>query len=281
MMDTDATQAASRPTLSVIVPTYREAANVPVLFERLKTTLEGLPWEMVVVDDDSSDGTYDIAFAIAARDGRMRCLRRVNRSGLAGAVIEGWLCSSADFVAVIDGDLQHDESILPKMYQALAADAGDLAIGTRVDDPDAPRGLSPARQRLSELGAWFFRRIAGVSVTDPMSGFFMTRRAIVAELAPRLSPDGFKILVDVILSSGGRLRNRRNALCLPQARRRRIQALAARRARFPRPRRPSRDGRRAADSLRVVRIDRRRGPRRSFGGAVGSDRIGRRAGIRL
>jgi len=165
-----------------------------------------LPWEMIVVDDDSPDGTYVVAFAIAAEDSRLRCLRRVNRSGLAGAVIEGWLASSADFVAVIDGDLQHDESILPFMYAALAAKQGDLIIGTRVPDEAIPAGLSPTRQKLSNLGAWFFERIAGISVRDPMSGFFMTRREIVARLAPQLSPDGFKILVDVILSSEGTLK---------------------------------------------------------------------------
>jgi dolichol-phosphate mannosyltransferase len=191
------------PTLSVIVPTYREAANVPRLFERLTQALGDLPWEMVVVDDDSSDATYDVAYDIARRDPRMRCLRRVNRSGLAGAVIEGWLASSADFVAVIDGDLQHDERILPQMYAALAQGQGDLAIGTRVADPTQPGGLSPARQKLSDLGKWFFSRVAGVDVADPMSGFFMTRREIVAELAPKFSADGFKILVDLILSRRG------------------------------------------------------------------------------
>ncbi len=195
----------ARPTLSVVVPTYREAANVPVLFERLKTTLAGLPWEMIVVDDDSPDGTADIAFGLSKSDPRIRCIRRVNRVGLAGAVIEGWLSSSADLVAVIDGDLQHDESILPKMYEALASRRGNLAVGTRVADDHAPKGLSPARQKLSELGAWFFRRVAGMNVRDPMSGFFMIRRETVSRLAPRLSPDGFKILVDVILSSRGDL----------------------------------------------------------------------------
>jgi dolichol-phosphate mannosyltransferase len=195
-----------RPTLSVIVPTYREAANVAALFARLEIALGGLPWEMVVVDDDSPDGTADVAYAIARRDPRLRCLRRVNRLGLAGAVIEGWLSSSADYVAVIDGDLQHDEKILPQMYAALVAGQGDLAIGTRVADETAPGGLSPARQKLSELGAWFFRLLAGTSVSDPMSGFFMVRREIVAQLALRLSPDGFKILVDVVLSAGGRLK---------------------------------------------------------------------------
>ncbi len=202
-MDSDTAPAKSRPTLSVVVPTYREAANIPVLFERMKTALEGLPWEMIVVDDDSPDGTSELAFAIAASDRRLRCLRRVNRTGLAGAVIEGWMSSSADLVAVIDGDLQHDERILPKMYGALEAGSSDLAIGTRLVDGE---GLSPARQKLSDLGKWFFNRIAGAPVTDPMSGFFMIRRDLVSDLAPRLSPDGFKILVDVILSAGGSLK---------------------------------------------------------------------------
>lgn len=159
--------APIRPTLSVVVPTYREAANVPRLFDRLKVALEGLHWEMVVVDDNSSDGTYDVAYTIARQDPRMRCLRRVNRSGLAGAVIEGWLASSADFVAVIDGDLQHDESILPQMYAALEQGRGNLAIGTRIPKPDEPGGLSPARQRLSDLGKSIFRAVAGVGVSDP------------------------------------------------------------------------------------------------------------------
>jgi dolichol-phosphate mannosyltransferase len=195
------TSRQPNPTLSIIVPTYQESDNIPILFEHIKLVLHGLPWEMIVVDDDSSDGTSSVAFALAAKDHRVRCLRRINRSGLAGAVIEGWMSSSADFVAVIDGDLQHDESILPVMYQALAKEAANLAIGTRLRKGNGD-SLSPARQRLSDLGAWCFRRIGGTTVTDPMSGFFMIRREIVSRLAPRLSADGFKILVDVILSGG-------------------------------------------------------------------------------
>src|ERR1700721_2541490 len=171
-MVSDATPGQPAPTLSIVVPTYKESKNVPILFERIKTSLGDAPREMIVVDDDSPDGTADVAFGIAATDNRLRCLRRVNRSGLAGAVIEGWRSSSADFVAVIDGDLQHDESILPAMHQALAKGSGDLVVGTRLRA--ASEGtLSPARQRLSDLGAWFFRRIAGATVSDPMSGFFM------------------------------------------------------------------------------------------------------------
>src|SRR6202046_4408975 len=204
-MASDAMPGLPAPTLSIVVPTYKESKNISLLFERITAALGGAPWEMIVVDDDSPDGTADVAFGLAAKDNRLRCLRRVNRSGLAGAVIEGWMSSSADFVAVIDGDLQHDESILPKMYEALAKGSGDLAIGTRLRDGGGAGGLSPARQALSDMGAWFFRRIAGATVTDPMSGFFMIRREIISRLAPRLSPDGFKILVDVILSAGGGL----------------------------------------------------------------------------
>jgi dolichol-phosphate mannosyltransferase len=202
----DTASAIGAPTLSVVVPTYRESANIPVLFERIKTALDGLPWEMIVVDDNSPDGTADVAFALASGDRRLRCLRRVNRSGLAGAVVEGWMSSSADFVAVIDGDLQHDETILPDMYRALAEGKGNLAIGTRVGIEAKTDGLSPARRKLSDLGAWFFRRVVGAPITDPMSGFFMLRRDIVARLAPRLSADGFKILVDIVLSAGDELK---------------------------------------------------------------------------
>jgi dolichol-phosphate mannosyltransferase len=191
----------ARPTLSVITPTFREAENVPVLFERMKAALNGLAWELIVVDDDSPDGTFDVAFAIAACDARMRCVRRLGRSGLAGAVIEGWMSSSAEFVAVIDADLQHDERILPEMYRALAEGRAELAIGTRVEDDGVEPGFVPARQKLSVLGAWLFRHVAGAAISDPMSGFFMLRRAMVERLARRLSPDGFKILVDVLLSS--------------------------------------------------------------------------------
>src|SRR5277367_2677845 len=171
-MASDETPGRSKPTVSVVVPTYQESTNIPILFDRIKYALNAEPWELIVVDDDSPDGTSSVAFALAAEDRRIRCLRRVNRSGLAGAVIEGWMSSSADFVAVIDGDLQHDETVLRPMYRALANRSGNLAIGTRLKEAGVAT-LSPARQALSGLGAWSFRRIAGVAVTDPMSGFFM------------------------------------------------------------------------------------------------------------
>src|SRR5271154_6266595 len=167
-MERDETPGRSKPTVSVVVPTYQESTNIPILFDRIKYALNAEPWELIVVDDDSPDGTSSVAFALATEDRRIRCLRRVNRSGLAGAVIEGWMSSSADFVAVIDGDLQHDETVLRPMYQALVSGTGNLAIGTRLRKASS-ESLSPARQWLSDLGAWCFRRIGRTSVTDPMS----------------------------------------------------------------------------------------------------------------
>jgi dolichol-phosphate mannosyltransferase len=195
----------ARPRLSIIAPTYREARNVPILFERLKALPDSMDWELIIVDDNSPDGTADVAIALAAEDRRIRCIRRVGRFGLAGAVIEGMLSSSADYVAAIDSDLQHDETKLAPMYEALR-DGADLAIGTRVADPGAERGLSTRRQQLSDLGAALFRRISGIAVTDPMSGFFMIRRGIVERAAGALSADGFKILADLLMSAPRGLR---------------------------------------------------------------------------
>ncbi len=154
------------------------------------------------------------------------------------------MSSSADFVAVIDGDLQHDETILREMYRALAKGSANLAIGTRIREADHG-SLSPARQALSDMGAWFFRRIAGTAVADPMSGFFMLRREIVSRLAPRLSPDGFKILVDVILSAGGDLKIVEVPYRFRKRDRWRVQTDAAGRHRLPRVRRSSRHRRRS------------------------------------
>lgn len=195
-----------KPHLSVIVPTYCEAENVPRLFAKLTQSLKDYPWDMIIVDDNSPDETYNVAFTLARTHPNVRCLRRIHRSGLAGAVIEGWLSTSADFVAVIDGDLQHDESLLPIMYTALLNGEADLAIGTRIADPTQAQGLSPLRQRLSNLGKWVFARIAGIHIEDPMSGFFMIKRSIIAQSVENLSPDGFKILVDLLLTTGFRLK---------------------------------------------------------------------------
>src|SRR6195256_315875 len=119
------------PELSVVIPTFKERGNIPILVQRLDAALSGLAWEAIFVDDDSPAGTADGVKAIAAQDPRVRCLRRVSRRGLAGACIEGILSSSAPYVAVMDADLQHDEKLLPRMFSVLKNGEGDMGVGGR------------------------------------------------------------------------------------------------------------------------------------------------------
>src|SRR6204780_2914782 len=117
--------------LSIIVPTFKERGNVAELVRRLDLALKGIAWEAIFVDDNSPDGTWRAVKEIAAADARVHCLRRVGRRGLAGACIEGMSASAAPFVAVIDADLQHDETVLPQMLATLTAGKADLVAGSR------------------------------------------------------------------------------------------------------------------------------------------------------
>ena len=192
--------------LSVVVPCYMERANVAAMVERLHAALHGIAWEAIFVDDDSPDGTAQAVRGIARHDGRIRCLHRIGRRGLASAVIEGALASCADFVAVIDGDLQHDETRLPAMLAALRGGA-DLAVGSRHAEGGSNAGLSGRwRQRISDGGIRVAQFALPVRLSDPLSGFFMLRSALFLELAPRLTGQGFKILLDLILSARAPLR---------------------------------------------------------------------------
>src|SRR6185312_15257935 len=190
------------PELCVVVPTFNEAGNVPVLVGRLGEVLSGIDWEIVFVDDNSPDGTAERVREIARTDRRVRCLRRIGRRGLSSASIEGILSTSADFVAVMDGDLQHDESLLPKMVETLRAGLAELVVASRYAEEGDAGGLSSARRRrLSRLGAGLARLLVKADITDPVSGFFMLRRRVAEAAAPHLTGIGFKILIDILASS--------------------------------------------------------------------------------
>ncbi|MDB5602264.1 MAG: dolichol monophosphate mannose synthase [Xanthobacteraceae bacterium] len=206
MQPTEITTSETRPApeLSVIVPAYNECANVPIMVERLRVALAGIDWEAIFVDDNSPDGTAAAVRAIGQTDSRVRCIRRIGRRGLAGACLEGMLASQARFVAVIDGDLQHDETLLAAMLQALRGGDADLAVATRYDGSGSAEGLSSGlRTKISAYSNTLSQRLLKVELSDPMSGFFMLRRAVVEEAAPSLSSQGFKILLDIVTSKPG------------------------------------------------------------------------------
>ncbi|MEM7025685.1 MAG: glycosyltransferase, partial [Pseudomonadota bacterium] len=119
------------PELSVIIPTFNEAGNVAELVRRLEGCLAGIAWEAIFVDDDSTDRTADLVRALGREDARVRCIQRIGRRGLTSACVEGVLASPAPLLAVMDGDLQHDETLLPAMLDALREDDIEIVIGSR------------------------------------------------------------------------------------------------------------------------------------------------------
>ncbi|MDW8126104.1 MAG: polyprenol monophosphomannose synthase, partial [Geminicoccaceae bacterium] len=183
------------PELAVIVPTFNERPNLRELLERLVAALEGIAFEIIVVDDDSPDGSAALVREFAARDPRVRCLLRVGRRGLASACIEGMLATTAPFLAVIDADLQHDERLLPRMLDELRSGRADLVIASRYLESDRVPGWTGERRWLSRSGTALARalpRLRGLS--DPLSGFFAISRTAFESTVRRLSGLGFKLL---------------------------------------------------------------------------------------
>jgi len=186
------------PELTVVLPTYNEAANVPMMVERIDAALAGLPHEILVVDDDSPDGTADLARAIGREKPHVRCIRRIGRRGLSGACVEGMMAAAAPVVVVMDADGQHDEAILPRMLERIRAGA-DVAIGSRyVAGGSAGGGLTRTRARGSELATRLSQLVLRRTVSDPMSGFFMLRRELADRVAGSVAREGFKILFDIL-----------------------------------------------------------------------------------
>ncbi len=194
------------PELTVVVPTFNERTNVPLLLARLQRTLDGIDWEVMFVDDNSPDGTAAAVRALGESDARVRCIRRIGRRGLAGACLEGMLASQARFVAVMDADLQHDETLLGTMLARLRPGDVDLAVASRYVGAGSAAALAGRRASYSRWSTVLARRLLHVELSDPMSGFFMLRRSAIEELAPALSSQGFKILLDIVASARGALR---------------------------------------------------------------------------
>ncbi|MES2028889.1 MAG: glycosyltransferase family 2 protein [Pseudomonadota bacterium] len=199
-------QAGAPLQLSVVVPTFNERGNVATLVQRLDAALVGISWEVIFVDDNSPDGTAEVVRDLARVDSRVRCIRRIGRRGLSGACIEGMLASSAPCAAVIDGDLQHDETQLGKMLGLIESGAAELVIGSRYIEGGSAASFNQQRLGASKFATAVAQRVLRVKIADPMSGFFMIRRDRFEQLAPQLSTQGFKILLDVVATAHGDLR---------------------------------------------------------------------------
>jgi dolichol-phosphate mannosyltransferase len=200
------TATTRTPELALIVPTFNERENVGLFFETVAAVLNDVDWELIVVDDDSTDGTAELVRTMARRDPRIRCLQRIGRRGLSTACIEGVLASAAPYVAVMDADLQHDERLLPRMLDALKHEDWDLVVGSRYAEGGGFGDWNDRRAGLSSVATRLSRLVCKNEIADPMSGFFMMRRPVFEQAMRRLSGQGFKILLDLLASSPDRLR---------------------------------------------------------------------------
>jgi dolichol-phosphate mannosyltransferase len=191
-------EKTSEIRLSIVVPTFNESLNIDAFLSRIEKTLGASGWETIFVDDDSPDETAAVVRNIARVDRRVRCLQRIGRRGLSSAVIEGMLAASAATIAVMDADLQHDETILPKMLTEIEENRADLVVATRYDAGGSMSGCSESRMKMSRIATWVSHVVLVHPVSDPMSGFFMITRQTLDKVVHRLSGLGFKILLDIL-----------------------------------------------------------------------------------
>jgi dolichol-phosphate mannosyltransferase len=194
------------PELAIVVPTYNERENLVPLMDCLAQALASIDYEVIIVDDDSTDSTAAAARSLARHDRRVRVLQRIGRRGLASAAAEGMLASSAPFLLVMDADMQHDERVIPAMLEKIKAERLDVVVATRNAAGGSMGDFSGERVGLSRAGTFLSSMVCRVSVSDPMSGFFVVRSEYFHRVVHNLSCVGFKILVDLLASARGPVR---------------------------------------------------------------------------
>ena len=187
--------------LTIVIPTYNEVHNIAPLIRAIEASLPDINWEIIFVDDDSPDGTAKEIRKIAQQDTRIRCIHRVGRRGLSSACIEGMQASAADYIAVMDADMQHDEKILGELFRRLKDDELDIVVGSRFVDGGSTGTLASHRVWLSKLAYYASKIILKVPLNDPMSGYFMLRRSMLNSVIHELSGKGFKILLDIFVAA--------------------------------------------------------------------------------
>ena len=192
--------------LSLIIPTLNEVDNVGPLIEALERLLQGVAWSMLFVDDNSSDGTYELLRTLAFKRPHIEAIRRIGKRGLSSACIEGLALATSDYVAVMDADLQHDEHLLKPMLAMMETGRWDLVAASRFLRGGSVGPMPIYRALMSRTANALSARLCGLRLSDPMSGFFMMRRSLFHEVYPDLSGQGTKILLDIVTSARRPLR---------------------------------------------------------------------------
>lgn len=184
--------------LSLILPTYNEAQNLPGLVDLLDGVLRDIPHEIIIVDDNSPDGTWRVAQMLSQDFSSVRVLRRIGKKGLSSAVVDGFDSAGGDIVAVMDADGQHDSALLLAMVRILESHSADIVIGSRYVVGGSVGDWVRDRRIISKIGTFLCNRLSTTPVSDPLGGFFMMRHALYKDIRSSLRPTGFKILLEIL-----------------------------------------------------------------------------------
>jgi dolichol-phosphate mannosyltransferase len=193
-------QVATAPLLCLVIPTLGEAGNVRKTLDRIRRSLDPLDisYQLIVVDDDSGDGTETIVQRLADEDPRIDLVVRRGERGLAGAIVHGWQNSKAEILGAIDADLQHPPELLTQLWAAMNQ-GNDVVVASRYAKQGGVPTWNPARHLVSRLAVWMTVPLQrpDIFVRDPMSGFFLVRRSCLDDLV--LQKRGFKILLEILV----------------------------------------------------------------------------------
>lgn len=184
--------------LSIVIPTYNERQNIELLCSRIDAALVGVEYEIIVVDDDSPDLTWELVETLGRVNPRISVIRRLDRKGLSSAVVTGLLSAKGACLAVMDADLQHDETKLARMLERVTIAGFDVCVGSRDAEGGGYGSWSASRKFVSSGARWLANLMVGKLVKDPMSGFFAMSKSYFNATVDKVNPQGFKILLEFL-----------------------------------------------------------------------------------
>ena len=200
-----------KPSLSIVIPTYNEKDNISKILEKLKKALKDITYEIIFVDDNSPDETSREIKFFMKKSSNIRLIHRIGRRGLSGAVIEGFFAANAELVAVMDCDLQHDETKLSDMMDLFSKSTSlDIVIASRFTEEGeiSDIAFSKIRKLGSKITTFLVKKLLNISSSDPLSGFFMAKKETFLRNTDKLQTQGFKILADFLSYRRKKYRNK-------------------------------------------------------------------------
>jgi len=187
--------------ISIVVPTYNESGNIENLLQAVSRTLEGYDYEIIIVDDNSPDGTARIVQELAAEDDRINLLLRSGKLGLGSAILDGFKIAKGNYFLMVDADLSHRPEDIKKLIDNRKG--ADIVIGSRYIKGGKIVGWPMKRKLISRAATRLVKLFFNLSVKDPVSGFAIYRKEIFKHLDGRLQPIGYKLLLEILVKSPG------------------------------------------------------------------------------